>query len=284
MVTSYMFQFFVLLARSGQGYNVVLYAAYFLVLIPYILVVYLLRKNFAEKQRLIAQLQKFDLDQVQCTEEFDRKFIHTAITKWYGSKKAFAQHVRTTLCQELLASSSSRVPLGYLVLMLTPVMGGTTELFLAQYMGGAPFDSLLSYAIAIFIGVNFSLLTACTILFFYLCDRFPRRGGDCSDQLQFVAILLLVFSVQSAGVVIASWAYRTSLMRAVAFALAAFVLLSVVLWFEQRVVAECKGCLPCRQKQSLGTTSQPSGGPQAEGGSEDFQDLLSEDDQGVFRL
>eukprot|EP00439_Symbiodinium_sp_Y106_P039782 s2894_g4.t2 len=63
------------------------------------------------------ELRQFDLDHVSCMHEFDRQFIHSAISEWYGSKEAFTKFVREDLRQDLEPCLAKRFPFRYLILL-----------------------------------------------------------------------------------------------------------------------------------------------------------------------
>ena len=52
---------------------------------PLLVLTHLLRQNNMSKQKLISDLQSFDLEQALCRTDFDRQFIQRAIVEWYGS-------------------------------------------------------------------------------------------------------------------------------------------------------------------------------------------------------
>ena len=47
--------------------------------------------------------ESFDISEAQCTSDFDKNFIRTAIVQWYGSEGAFTDFVRGPLRKDVLA-------------------------------------------------------------------------------------------------------------------------------------------------------------------------------------
>ena len=110
----------------SQSMNVnpsVTYAGYFLSLVPAYVAFHVLRKSTRDKQQLIADLKDFDLELADCRSDYDRDFIFSGITTWYGSKSAFVEYVRGPLFQELVEPlSKNHVPIAYWCLMITPTI------------------------------------------------------------------------------------------------------------------------------------------------------------------
>ncbi|CAL1152565.1 unnamed protein product [Cladocopium goreaui] len=75
-----------------QEYIGVMYLVTFL--LPLILLVHFMRRNYREKARLIFDLKNFELDRTTCASEFDRSFILSAIEAWYGTRENFQNYVR----------------------------------------------------------------------------------------------------------------------------------------------------------------------------------------------
>ena len=85
---------------SGTGDAVTLFGV-LATMMPFLVAVHSLRKNYRQKRQLFAAFRSFDLDNVQCFSDADRDFIHLTITELYGSKEAFTHYVRGPLCDEL---------------------------------------------------------------------------------------------------------------------------------------------------------------------------------------
>ena len=133
---------FFFIARSGRnGANI---AAYSLAIVPFPPAVYALRKNYLAKQKLLVDMEEFDLNRVSCYNESDRplasrhpnlnaahslnpkllcqgEFIHSAISEWYGSAQAFTRFVQGPLRRELVAPIlATNLPWSYIFLIITP--------------------------------------------------------------------------------------------------------------------------------------------------------------------
>ncbi|CAE6966328.1 GIP [Symbiodinium natans] len=232
MVSTYVFAMLFLIARDVIGPGAILLGFSFAMwVVPYSLGIYLLRMNFREKHQLISQLASFDLDQVDCAESFDRTFIHSAIEKWYGSKGAFTQFVRNDLRLELEKTAlATRIPRRYLMLMLTPILSLSSEFFVANWKGGAPFECLFSFAVGIFVAFDIFYLMACYLLMAYLCDVLAPRRFGCLDHLQTLFVIVLVVGLMSYGVQWSAQAYQASLAGAFVF-LAISVVFAVLMWW-----------------------------------------------------
>lgn len=79
---------------------------------PIFLLVHLLRFYMSEKYQLLMDLKHFDLRKVFCRTEFDKNFIYSAISDWYGSEDAFMRYVRGPLREELLTQGTTEIPVG----------------------------------------------------------------------------------------------------------------------------------------------------------------------------
>lgn len=181
-------------ARSGRGGASIL--AYFIVLVVIGPATHGLRKSYSSKQRLLEDLKKFDLDEVKCYSEADREFIHSAITDWYGSSEAFTSYVRGPLKRKMLEPIlHTQLPLPYLLFLLTPTFSISFETFLALWMGRAPVESLVAWAVGMMLGNNLLWLPLFMVLWIYLCDQFaqPRWPGRCWDVLQTGAVMAVCF-------------------------------------------------------------------------------------------
>ncbi|CAE7474323.1 unnamed protein product [Symbiodinium sp. CCMP2456] len=172
-----------------SGSEVAYYLAYLLLTLFNLITVALLRSNYREKHQLRRELQQFDLNQVSCREEFDRKFIHAAISKWYGSKDAFTEFVRQDLRQHLEPCLATRFPMRYLLLLSAAQWSVSLEFVLALCKGGASPNSILSFVIAMLLGVDVFVLACVVISSNYLSDRFAARRFGCFDHVQTLLIL-----------------------------------------------------------------------------------------------
>ena len=68
---------------------------------PGIALFHALRKLSMARVKLFSDMEHFDMDDVKCSEEFDREFVLTAINDWYGSSEAFVAYVRGPLRTEM---------------------------------------------------------------------------------------------------------------------------------------------------------------------------------------
>ncbi|CAE7274379.1 pmpB, partial [Symbiodinium natans] len=226
--------FCLILVRSGTGGSVMIYLNYGVFVLPYLLVAALLRRNYQEKHELRQELEHFDLNQVQCSQDFDRKFIHAAIEKWYGSKEAFTEHVRRDLRHELEPSLAiSRFPLPYLLLWFATLLSTSFEFFLALWKGGAPVACLVSFAAGILVGIDIFVAASCVVLMTRLCDRLAFRRFGPFDHLQSLLICAIIVTLFSVSNSLAIMAYSHSLENSLLFVTVAFVV-SVFVWWLDR--------------------------------------------------
>ncbi|CAE7304519.1 unnamed protein product, partial [Symbiodinium sp. CCMP2456] len=235
LASAYVFAALFLVARDVFGPGITTMAVAFAIFAcPYAAGIYLLRMSFREKHQLISQLANFDLEDVHCAEQFDRDFIHAAIEKWYGSKRAFTEFVRQDLrkdVEKILAAK--RLPRRYLLLLLLPILSCSMEFFLANWKGGAPRDVLLSFAIGILFGYDIFYVTACSLLMVYLCDILAPKRCGCLDHLQTLFAIFLVVGLLSLGNQLSAQAYQGSLSGAVVFLVVSIGFAWLMWWMER---------------------------------------------------
>ncbi|CAE7903737.1 unnamed protein product [Symbiodinium microadriaticum] len=230
------------LVRSGSGGASMAYVGYALFVIPYTIAAVLLRRNFREKHMLRQELETFDLSNVSCAKEFDRKFILAAIEKWYGSQEAFSEFVQTELRQQLEPLlATSRFPTPYLLLVFAALITASLEFLLALWKGGAPPACLVSFAVGILVGVDIFLVGALIVFFANICDRLaPQRFGRF-DHLQTALAMLLLTVVFGIGSSMGTVAYSSSLEHGFLFALAC-LLLGCFIWWIDGAANSCACC------------------------------------------
>ncbi|CAJ1428208.1 unnamed protein product [Effrenium voratum] len=178
------------LARSGEGGASI--AAYVWVAVPALPGVHLLRKNYRAKHQLLADMRTFNLDSAECYCESDRRFIHSAISDWYGSTRAFTCFVQGPLREELTAPIlAANLPWPYILLLITPTFSLSMETLVALLMGGAPMKYAVAWTAGMLLANNCFYVPYFVLLIIYLCDRFaqPRGLTRLSDYLQSVGIV-----------------------------------------------------------------------------------------------
>ncbi|CAE6966319.1 GIP [Symbiodinium natans] len=234
MASTYIFGMVFLILRDLLGPGIIMFTFSFAMwVVPYTVGIYLLRMNFREKHQLISQLATFDLENVNCAEQFDREFIYSAIEKWYGSKRAFTHFVRHDLRRELEQRFfATRLPRRYLLLLLTPLFSVETEFFLANWRGGAPFDCLLSFAVGVLIAYDIFFILACSLLMVTLCDVLAPRRFGCLDHLQTLLVILVVVGLLGFGLQVSSQAYQDSVAGAFIFLAISVVFAALMWWLE----------------------------------------------------
>jgi len=210
-------------------------------LCPAFPVVHYIRKTLQEKRRLLAELQRFDLEQARCLNEFDRDFIHARISEWYGSREAFTEHVRGPLYEELSAPlSNMEVPVAYWVLVALLESSSLLEFQLAYYRGGAPLETLLAQFFASVLGAVLWRIVVMRVAL-VLCDYFSHPGSSCCINLLktffvwFVTVAFMSLSFQVTYV-----AERQGPMVALAAALIAAVCVFLALGGWSWITRRCR--------------------------------------------
>lgn len=160
-----------------------------------------LRRNNNSKNKLFSDLRNFRLDRVHCSEEFDKEYVFSAISKWYGSTEAFEEHVRGQLCSEIVSNlKCTYVPASHCFLQATFTTAQGLTSFLSIWKCGAPVDYLLIYLIATILAQCCLWLPVTFKLAFYLCDRFSAPvGGRLCNAFQSFAIYVCWFVVYGVG-------------------------------------------------------------------------------------
>ncbi|CAE7460286.1 unnamed protein product [Symbiodinium sp. KB8] len=169
-------------------------------LLPVILGTHVLRRTFREGQKMLDDLQYFDLASAGCALEFDRRFIYTAIQDWYESEEAFTQYVRGPLREELLTSASFQdIPLHHYMILLPVGMSLSLEFLVALLKGGAPAPVLASNVIGLMLGFDVAWAVFCLDVFHCMCFRFASPKFACLKYRKLLdfgqSILIVLLSV-----------------------------------------------------------------------------------------
>lgn len=162
-----------LLILWSQPYAVSFTPEYFWVAMPFALVpqlvaAHFLRRLISQKHRLIESMANFDVDKAECREEFDRKFVMTAIDAWYGSREAFNQYVQGPVRDELLQKRSTQIPSAYFLLLIAAVSAPSFEVFIGFCLDGFPADVLWIRVLSKQIGFFFASQMAVLIYLSYI--------------------------------------------------------------------------------------------------------------------
>lgn len=212
-----------------QGLPVNIIADLLLPALPVQAAAHFLRGHYVAKQKLLSELENFDLSSVQCSNDFDREFIYEAISVWYGSVASFTAFVQDDLRKELVTPIlSTSMPLAYYLLLVTPSLSVNLEVFLALWKGGAPSDVMISHALASLLGYCLCWCPAYLALLIFLCDRFATPcSSKCMDHLQSFAIGITVLIVFDAGYIAARYCFEQGLSYSMIWA--GFALVAVAL-------------------------------------------------------
>jgi len=205
-----------------------------------------LRKESLTKQKLMSDMENFDLDNADCRSDFDRDFIHAGIVQWYGSKENFTSYVRGPLRNKLLGTAQFciQMPFAYIFMIATPSLTVGLEGILSMWKAGIPFADLAGNLAAKVIGVNFLWQLASLKLALYLCDRFAiSRLPRCFDWVQTLAIWLAYLGCYMIGVLLGTEAAKHSLALSLVW-LAGNLTLVVVFYcmyrfYEKKTAKEC---------------------------------------------
>ena len=77
---------------------------------------HIVRRGYQQQEQMFRSLAEFDLNSMSCTNDFDQRFILSAVCQWYGSLEGFTDYVRGPLKEELTQSVVlARVPLQYCI-------------------------------------------------------------------------------------------------------------------------------------------------------------------------
>lgn len=202
-------------SQVGEVYNSV---SYLFAMLPCCFAMHMIRRSHMAKHKLFSDLEHFDLGKVQCSNDFDKDFIHAAIVRWYGGEEAFTAFVRGPLREELLGARPATLLVAYPLLLLSPAIASSLTFLAGLWRGGAPVHCLLSYVMGSFLGFNILWVFSCLSLFLYLCDHFaePRWPG-IFDHLQTLLMFLAFLAWFYAGASLSVWAYTSSLFTSAAW-------------------------------------------------------------------
>ncbi|CAE6973163.1 unnamed protein product [Symbiodinium sp. CCMP2592] len=191
----------------------------FLGVLPCFVVLHVLRKVHVVKHTLFSKLESFDISEAQCSSDFDKNFIRTAIVQWYGSEGAFTDFVRGPLREELGASAHCCTFLDYELLLLSPMAASVLTVICGAWLGGLPHHAI---AVQVVSSISTGLVWArlSIKLSLCLCDRFAQpRWDDARDYLQTLLVFLIFALFVLAATVLSATAKSYSLKASLAFLL-----------------------------------------------------------------
>ncbi|CAE7828252.1 unnamed protein product [Symbiodinium sp. CCMP2456] len=188
--------------RTLRG-EVCFHLSHALGVLPSFVMLHVLRKVHVVKHTLFSKLESFDISEAQCTSDFDKNFIRTAIVQWYGSEGAFTDFVRGPLRQELGASAHCCTFLDYELLLLSPVAASVLTVICGAWLGGLPHPAIAVQMVSsISLGLVWGRLSIKLSL--WLCDRFAQpRWSDARDYLQTLLVFLIFAAFVFAATVLA---------------------------------------------------------------------------------
>ena len=227
---------------TRQATTILLYLALFF--LPMVFLVHTMRCNYREKGRLIFDLTTFDVDKLVCASDFDRAFILSAISAWFGSKEALRDFVRSALRDELLGLlPSPHLPSAYAALILSSVLAWNCDLTLSIYKGGATWEELLRFMLLLFSFFTNWFWCAFNGIF-YLSDRTSSPGGNrLLDWSKTLAVAGVVFLWSLVGFGLCVALARSTTVVGLVF----YVIFSMAL--PLFILDAFKGCrFPCCRK------------------------------------
>ena len=156
-----------------------------------------LRANSLDRQRMLAALDQFEVREVQCLNDFDRNYIHTAIVSWYGSLDAFSDYVRGPFRQEVQVPL--QLPYAYHCVLATPFFATSLDFVVGLLKAGAPIESVLAYTVSVLVGLNLLWTPAALALLVFACEHLPEHSFKGSRYLQTLAISLAMWLLYVIG-------------------------------------------------------------------------------------
>ena len=215
-------------------------------LAPGVLIFHALRRNNMARSKLISDMEHFDISSVQCTEEFDKEFVLTAIRRWYGSLDAFTAYVRGPLRDEMMATiSQASMPFSHCWLIASSSCCQSLTAFLSLWKCGAPHDVYLGYFVSTVLAQSVGFMFVFIKLSLFLCDRFatPCRRGFC-NALQSCVIYIAWLVCFTLSDMVSRIVYR----RGMVFSLS-YLFLGLLVFFL--TFQPCRLPSTCRRRRRL---------------------------------
>ncbi|CAE7248452.1 unnamed protein product [Symbiodinium sp. CCMP2456] len=166
---------------------------------------HILRRLLNDQHHLVNELRTFDIETVHCRSAEDTEYIYAAIHSWYGSSKAFTDHVRGPLADELTnCLSRTDLPGAYWLMIATPfVTFNVARSWLYAEAPTSTLDMIVGHCLARCIGN--SILNVLFVQFvFHVCRRFAASAGRLLDYgktfliwLYLSAVLMCMFAIGS---------------------------------------------------------------------------------------
>ncbi|CAE6950541.1 unnamed protein product [Symbiodinium sp. CCMP2456] len=195
--------------------------------------VHAIRRGFQEQERSLQDMANFDLELVSCSSDFDKQFIVSAVSQWYGSADAFTQYVRGPLREELVqVVAEMQAPMSYCLLASSPNAGTQADVLGALWLAGAPSDMMLAHVLGQVLS-SFLIIMAILKILFILTRHYaqPRFRSRAMDYMQTVGVSLLFL----VGIAVASarvYVYYAFGVPGAAALLVVIVLLFIATFFH----------------------------------------------------
>ena len=166
------------------------------------------RHNILYRQQLLSSLETFNVKDAECSNDFDREYIHTAITALYGSLDAFSMYVRGPFRQEV--SVPLHPPLGSMMLLTTAMNSVSLDYLVGLLKARAPTQSVMAFIVSILIGFNLLWLPATGLCLIFACERLPPAPAFRGSQfLQSLLIFCGLWLAIGTGLVCSSGGYAS---------------------------------------------------------------------------
>eukprot|EP00438_Fugacium_kawagutii_P011700 Skav231755 [mRNA] locus=scaffold695:45352:46971:- [translate_table: standard] len=177
---------------------------------------YVIWHNHKNSARLRSQLANFDVMNVDCSNDFDREWIHDAIITWYGSLEAFSAHVRGPLSQEVLdlMRVGGSLSYHYVILPLCPLIALSLDNTVALCKAGAPTKAVVTFFFNQVVALDLLFLPALAIFFIWITKTGLWLGNRrCKPlALEIGSILSLCLCFGAAGALVGIVFSRRSLL------------------------------------------------------------------------
>jgi len=194
-----------------------------------------LRRSLSEKRKLMSDLQNFELEKAQCRLEYDRDFVLSAITEWFGSKDAFTDYVRGSLGKAAMSGyTAMTIPLQYQLLIVLPEVSSNLDHFMALWTGNVPSEVIVSQFLAMVLGYSLCWRMVTLSFAVFLCQLVPSLSSWKMLLVDFLIFLAANLCITS-GLFVALSAYRGG----IAFASAWLSLAGFLAWLFQGRVQKC---------------------------------------------
>ncbi|CAE7748274.1 unnamed protein product [Symbiodinium necroappetens] len=194
-----------------------------------------LRRSLSEKRKLISDLQNFEVEKAQCRLQYDRDFVLSAITEWFGSKDTFTDYVRNSLGKAAMSGYKAvTIPLQYQLLIVLPEVSNNLDHFFALWCGNVPSEVIVSQFLAMVLGYAFCWRMVTLSFAVFLCQLAPSLSS-----WKMLLVDVLIFLAANLCITGGLFAARGAYQRGLAFSSAWLCLAGLLAWLFQGRVQKC---------------------------------------------